>query len=561
MVRPAHLLYPPRVPVALRAAATIVLLRDGAHGLEVLMTRRSPHASFAPGAYVFPGGGVDAADDSADAHAITAQRPSQGALRLTQAITAIRESFEELGVLLAYDANGQPVSAQDVAQLDRAACTASASAFIQQCSAMGLVLAADQVHVLAHWITDRDLPKRFDVPFLVARMPAGQEAVADEQEQFEPVWVEPAVALSRHDAGEMLIIFPTYRTLQWLGRHGSVDEVLHVCRGEAPQWMSCPRAGLLDGREARYMEHEPPYGELALVCPDGQIVHELAWRHDRPVALLKNLRRLTAANPGAMTGPGTNTYIVGMAASGYIVIDPGPADAAHVERLMAATGSDIRAIVCTHSHPDHAPAAWLLQAACQQRTRQAPPVLGLASGPQADASSHFRPDRPLQDGERLPLVGFGVSHTLRVVHTPGHAANHLCLLLEEEGLLFTGDHILGGNTTVIRPPDGNMTDYLQSLDRLQSLCEQHNVSTLLPAHGHAIGPATEAIITLRRHRLQREQKVADALARHPGASAQELLPHVYGDVGRELWPVALGSLQAHLDRLQTRQPAMEARQA
>lgn len=174
MVRPAHLLYPPRVPVALRAAATVVLLRETGQGIEVLLTRRPPRASFAPGAYVFPGGGVDAADGSADAHAIASQRPGQGDLRLTQAITAIRECYEALGVLLARDAHGQPVGAQDVARLDRAACAASAGAFIQQCSAMGLVLAADQVHVLAHWITDRDQPRRFDVPFLVARMPAGQ---------------------------------------------------------------------------------------------------------------------------------------------------------------------------------------------------------------------------------------------------------------------------------------------------------------------------------------------------------------------------------------------------
>ena len=117
MVRPAHLLYPPRVPAALRAAATVILLRDTPQGLEVLMTRRSAQASFAPGAYVFPGGGVDAADDSADAHAMSTQRPGQSDLRLTQAITAIRECFEELGVLLAYNAQGGPVSPAEISAL------------------------------------------------------------------------------------------------------------------------------------------------------------------------------------------------------------------------------------------------------------------------------------------------------------------------------------------------------------------------------------------------------------------------------------------------------------
>ncbi|MEJ2801310.1 MBL fold metallo-hydrolase [Comamonadaceae bacterium PP-2] len=565
MVRPAHLLYPPRVPAALRAAATVILLRDTPQGLEVLMTRRSAHASFAPGAYVFPGGGVDAADDSADAHAMSTQRPGQSDLRLTQAITAIRECFEELGVLLAYDAQGNPVSPAEISALRRDSHN-DAGAFVRACSEQGLVLACDQLFVLAHWITDRDLPRRFDVPFLVARMPEGQQPVADEQEQFEPVWIRPCDALARHDAGHMLIIFPTYRTLQWLCSHTAVDAVLRACglgnasgRDESPQWTSCPRAGLMQGREARFMEHEPPYGELALVCPDGQIVHELAWQHERPVALLKNLRRLTAPNPGAMTGPGTNSYIVGTPASGFIVIDPGPAEASHIERLLQATQGDIRAIVCTHSHPDHAPAAWLLQALCQQRTRLSTPVLGLSSGPHADPASRFVPDRELLDGERLSLLGFGVSHTLRVVHTPGHAANHVCLLFEEEGLLFTGDHVLNGSTTVIRPPDGHMGDYMASLERLQALCEQHNIGTLLPAHGYALGPAVPALVQLKRHRHSREARVIEALAASPNATVEELLPHVYADVPQAMWPVAAGSLQAHLDHV--RQAAAGSRDA
>src|SRR4051812_3691898 len=171
MVRAAQLLHTQREPVATRAAATVLLMRDTPHGIEVLMTRRSPTASFAPGAYVFPGGGIDAAD--AQAHDIAVRRPTQDDRRLTQAIAAIRESFEELGVLLACHADGRPVSQDDIASLDRHA------PFAAQCRQRGLLLDADEVFVLAHWITDRDLPRRFDVPFLVARMPAGQSPVAD----------------------------------------------------------------------------------------------------------------------------------------------------------------------------------------------------------------------------------------------------------------------------------------------------------------------------------------------------------------------------------------------
>jgi recombination protein RecT len=307
MVRTNQLLHPQRKPADLRAAATVLLLRDTPNGIEVLMTQRSMTASFAPGAYVFPGGGIDAAD--AAAHDQSTRRPTQNDLHLTQAIAAIRESFEELGVLLARHVDGRHASSADIARLDRKA------PFAAQCKAFdngqGLELAADEVFVLAHWITDRDLPRRFDVPFLVARMPEGQQPVADECEQFEPLWVSPAEALARHEAGNFFIIFPTIRTLRRLSAYATVDSVLQACASEQPLWTSCPRAGWLGGHEARYMETEAPFGELALVCPDGQLQHTLDWQTEQAVPLLKNVMRLTAPNPGVMTGPGTNSYLVG----------------------------------------------------------------------------------------------------------------------------------------------------------------------------------------------------------------------------------------------------------
>ena len=129
-------------------------------------------------------------------------------------------------------------------------------------------------------------------------MPEGQTPVADEAEQFEPVWVRPADALARHRAGNFFMIFPTIRTLERLAPFATVDAVLQACAGEQPLWTSCPRGGLLSGAEARYMETDMPYGELALVSPDGQIVHHLDWRADQPVPLLKNVTRVTAAQSG-----------------------------------------------------------------------------------------------------------------------------------------------------------------------------------------------------------------------------------------------------------------------
>ena len=547
MARISQLLHPQRESVALRPAATVLLLRDSPDGLQVLMTRRSMTASFAPGAYVFPGGGIDPTD--AQAHGQALRRPTQSDLRLTQAIAAIRESFEELGVLLARRADGTPATADDIRALDRSA------PFTAQCAERGLTLTADAVYVFAHWITDRDLPRRFDVPFLVARMPEGQTPVADEAEQFEPVWISPTQALAQHAAGTFFIIFPTIRTLERLQAFATVEAVLNACAvDDEPLWTSCPRGGLLAGKDQRYMEHEAPFGELTLVSPDGQIVHALDWQCERPVPLLKNLMRLTAPNPGVMTGPGTNSYLVGDPATGYIVIDPGPADNAHVHNLWRAAGGNIRMIVCTHSHADHSPGAKPLQDLCAHT----PPVLGLHSLPTARANSFFVPDRALAHNEQLVLQGQGaegeVTHTLRVLHTPGHAANHLCLVLEEDGLLFSGDHVLNGSTTVIDPPDGNMNDYLASLDLLANACDQFHIDFILPAHGHVLDSARNAITQLKAHRLKREAKIMAAMQALPEGTLQAWVEHAYADVPPRLWPVAARSLQAHVDRIRSFEP-------
>ncbi|WP_026436652.1 MBL fold metallo-hydrolase [Acidovorax sp. JHL-9] len=560
MPRTTQQLHPHREPAATRPAATVLLLRDAPDngGLEILMTRRSGTASFAPGAYVFPGGGIDALD--AQSHGAADRRPAQDDPHLTQAIAAIRESFEELGVLLARHADGPRkgwmADAHDIAAIDRH------QPFAAQCQARGLRLAADSVYLLAHWTGDRDLPRRFDVPFLVARMPEGQEPVADETEQFEPVWVRPADALARHEAGQFFMIFPTIRTLQRLAQFANTQAVLDAVAHEQPLWVSCPRAGILAGKEARYMEDEAPFGELALVCPDGQIVHPLDWQAERPVPLLRNVMRLTAPNPGVMTGPGTNSYLVGDPATGFIAIDPGPADAEHLDKLWRAAGGDIRMIVCTHSHADHSPGAAPLQALCVQAGQARPPILGLPSAPTARAASQFTPDRSLQNNELLALTGQTpegkTTHTLQVIHTPGHAANHLCLLLQEDGLLFSGDHILNGSTTVIDPPDGNMADYLDSLDRLDAACAEHGVEFILPAHGYVLGGpihgARSAIARLKAHRLAREAKVLAAMQALPDGSMEEWVQHAYDDVPPRLWPVAQRSLLAHVERIRSLHP-------
>ncbi len=537
-VRAHKRLYDWHEPVAPRPAATILLLRDAEQGPEVLMTRRSMKASFAPGAYVFPGGVVDAADSAALDRGLAHVREDQAPEIVSYATAALREAFEELGILLARGAGDDRDLARVAAQLGQH----RGENLFDQLAAHGLRLALDEVHWFSHWITDRDLPKRFDARFFVARMPAHQQPIADEGEQFEPIWVNPAAGLERHERGEFNIIFPTIRTLRQLSAFGSTDEILERTRKQKRVWISCPRAGWLRGQLERFSEDELPYGELELVTPDGRAEHSLDWQSERVVPLLRHVHRLTAPNPGRMTGPGTNTYLIGEPGD-WLVVDPGPDDEGHVQRILDFVGDGLKTIVCTHGHPDHLPGARPLQ----QRTGA--PVLGRASGDAFAPEWAFRPDRELEDGERL-RVG---DSTLRVLHTPGHAEHHVCLLLEEDGLLFSGDHILNGSTTVIDPPDGDMRAYVDSLGRLA----REPFEFILPAHGHVIARGKTEVARLIAHRMAREAKVVDALQRTGGGTLDELVPFAYDDVDPILYPVAKRSLTAHLLKLRDEQRAAE----
>lgn len=282
------------------------------------------------------------------------------------------------------------------------------------------------------------------------------------------------------------------------------------------------------------------------------------WQHLEPVSLLPHVRRLTAPNPGMMTGPGTNSYIIGTPDVGYIVIDPGPNDAEHIERLFDATQGDIKAIVCTHSHPDHSPAAKPLQALCRKSINSDPAIYGLPSGPDAELHSLFTPDVTLQNLEHITLISsrqqanLTPKLSLQVIFTPGHTVNHVCLALLEDGILFSGDHILNGSTTVINPPDGHMGDYLASLDTLAQLCKDQAITHILPAHGHVLPDALHVIAHLKAHRLGREEKIAGVMQAYPHGSMDDWVRHAYDDVSPHLWPIAKRSLLAHVQHIQSK---------
>lgn len=261
------------------------------------------------------------------------------------------------------------------------------------------------------------------------------------------------------------------------------------------------------------------------------------------VPLSPRVTRVLAPNPGFMTGPGTNSYLIGK--SEIAVLDPGPALPGHVDALLAAAAGlrgSIRWIVLTHTHQDHAPAAIELKA------RTGATILGQAPLPGDPAQATIHVDTALAHGDCVPATEF----TLRALHTPGHVGNHLCYLLEDEQLLFSGDHLINGSTVVIVPPSGNMADYIRSLEMLG----HEAIAQIAPGHGDTIANAQALIQYTIHHRLAREAKVMGKLLPLPQTLA-DLVPHVYDDVSPALHAVAQYSLHAHLIKLRDEGKVLE----
>jgi glyoxylase-like metal-dependent hydrolase (beta-lactamase superfamily II) len=259
------------------------------------------------------------------------------------------------------------------------------------------------------------------------------------------------------------------------------------------------------------------------------------------VSLAPGVRRIVAGNAGLMTGPGTNSYLLGLRE--VAVLDPGPDDARHLEAILAAAGPAVRWIFVTHTHPDHSPLASRLAQLTGAR------VIGLPPPNDGRQDATFSPDHVPVDGERLSAG----ECQLIAIHTPGHASNCLCYLLERERLLFTGDHVLDGVSPVILAPDGDMSAYLSSLDKLQS----HDFERIAPGHGGIMERGKEVLIALRAHRLAREEKVLGGLRRLGAATLDGLTAVVYDDVPVERHRWARLTLEAHLIKLAREQRAGE----
>jgi glyoxylase-like metal-dependent hydrolase (beta-lactamase superfamily II)/8-oxo-dGTP pyrophosphatase MutT (NUDIX family) len=518
-----------------RPAATLALLRPGPAGLEVFLLQRTQSAAFLGGAYVFPGGALDASDGDArmlarvrglsDAAASRRLRVPSGGLRWW--VAAVRECFEEAGVLLLQERSGRPMSQRRAASLMRY----RDQPFLDFLEKEDLYIPADALAYYGHWITAPGRSRRFDARFFVALAPEGQQGSHDQSETVHSLWLRPQEALERGERKEIELVHATQQTLRELARFTDPRDAL--AHAHAIPEIDENRACWAQGRDGPkiFRRSDPPYFEIHWSDADetGESTYDLL--PGVPKRLDRFVTRVIAPNPGMMTGPGTNSYLVGE--DQLAVIDPGPLIDSHVRRILDEAKGRLRWILCTHTHVDHSPAAAALKQASGAQ------IVGRPAPSGQDAT--FSPDRIPDDEERFTLGKL----SFKALHTPGHASNHLCYLLEETGMLFTGDHVMQGSTVVINPPDGNMRQYLASLERLLVL----EIAILAPGHGYLIGAPHREVRRLIAHRMAREQKVLAAVRKLGCASAAELLPLVYDDVPVRIHGAAARSLSAHLDKL------------
>ncbi len=533
-----------QAPTDARLAASLLLVRDGTGGLEVLMLRRAERDDdLRSGAAVFPGGVLEPADREAHRFVMGATDAALSArygLRagmLDYAVAAVRECFEEVGLLLACDDIGRAAEPQPAWGHWRQRLQQGEATLAQMCQALDLRLDLRHLACWSHWLTPPGTTKRFDTRFFMAPAPAGQVAEADLGEALELMWLTPAQALD--PARELKLLPVTRRTLRDLSVFASAAEALAAAATQgSPIPRTMPRRCLNRKGPTVVLPDDLAYAEVCKLDPDG-LTHD-AWCElvaGRAVRLSDRIVRVTAPNPGMMTGPGTNSYFVGdPVADAWALIDPGPADAQHLAALQAAAPGRVRWVLATHTHVDHSPGCVAAAVAFGAE------VMGRRPAHAQGQDATFDPLREPQHGERLTL---GPGATLRAIHTPGHASNHLCWLLEEEKLLFTGDHVMQGSTVVINPPDGDMTAYLRNL---QALLDE-DLDWLAPGHGFLVAQPHAVLRALIAHRLRREAKVVDALRPRGTATLDELLPEVYADTPPRLHPVARRSLLAHLLKL------------
>jgi glyoxylase-like metal-dependent hydrolase (beta-lactamase superfamily II) len=274
---------------------------------------------------------------------------------------------------------------------------------------------------------------------------------------------------------------------------------------------------------------------------------EMQFAYGVPSAMAPGVERLVASNASALTFKGTNTYLVGTKTLG--VIDPGPDDADHIAAILKAAGQrPITHILVTHAHRDHVDSLSALKAATGAKTygfRRAslPSALGAAAEESEYVNRNYAPDVHVEGGNEIE----GGDWRLRALYTPGHAPDHLCFALEGQGVVFSGDHVMAWNTSVVAPPEGRMADYLRSLELLLA----RDNEMLLPGHGGRIMESRRTVKAYLLHRRWREQAILEAV-RNGTNTVRKLLPLIYRDLPEDVVGAAILSLQAHIEHLAER---------
>lgn len=467
-----------------RPAATLVIVRDSPHGPEVLLTLRPRAMRFMGGATVFPGGAVAAADrdPSWGEHSSLSPEKAGEAVELDDGhaalgayVCALREALEEVGFPPGSGPDAVPRTAAD-----------DARGFLESVQRAGVTLRTEEMVAAGRWVTPVGSPVRFDARFFVISAPEGWEPSPDPDEVEALTWTTPARALTELAAGAVIMAPPTVEMLQRLDGYGNTSELL----------AGVSTRGVRGAGNVLSVRVSP-------------LVH-----------------LVLAPNAGLMTGPGTNTYIVGMPGrGGTLVIDPAVDDEEYLDAIREVAG-DVGAILVTHRHLDHTGGIAALADLYEAPVR--------AWGP---APAGGRDPVPLADGEIVS--GGGVQ--LETIHSPGHSSDHVCFFYSEAASLFAGDNVLGEGTAVIAPPDGDMSRFMDTLHRLQSL----RIDRIFPGHFKPLDGGTEVIAALIAHRLAREERILEAVA-GGAASLDEIVARVYADTPRQLHPVARSSALAHL---------------
>ena len=474
--------------------AASVLLARGPHFADVLLVRRADRLRFFGGFWAFPGGKVSLGD---------AGVPGAGLL-VPRLVTAVRELFEETGVLLARTADGQFPAPSPPLTDARSLLIEERLSFAEFLQKFKLHLSTDDFAVLGEITTPEFAPIRFATTFFVAHLPGNQQVDFWPGELAEAVWTTPAEMLQRWRRGEALVSPPTVMTLQ-----------------------------AIEGRSA----DEAP-------ARLGPLLEQLAGGATHPIYFAPEVQLLPLRAPVLPPVQHTNAYLVGNGPR--YLIDPGADQADEQQRLFdvldahQAAGRTLTAVVLTHHHRDHVGAA----TACAERYRV--PIWAHPRTAQA-LVGRVAAEAKLADGDRLdlgPRPDGGGAWFLEALHTPGHAAGHLCFYDPFYRFLFAGDMISTATSVVIAPPDGDLGLYLESLGRLRDLPAR----LLLPAHGNVSSRPRQTIEDALQHRLQREAQLVAALAAGP-RSVEELGPELYRGLPENLMPFAHLQIRAGLEKL------------